>query len=116
MSQNDPLLGADWLDKDTEQLSTALNGHAMNGKTSVLKTLLNEPPTPSPMVGAGGLAGQRPFGANRFKISDNSHQQLMSAIAMSSSDSSTDDIVIPMQKRRVKTRYPRKRSQIISRF
>ena len=118
MSQNDPLLGSDWLEKEETiggQSLHPLNGipfsslQTINGKSEPIngKTVLNYPTT-DPTLGVNKLS----HNSNRLpqnRLKDSSHQQLMSAIAMSSSDSSTDDIVIPMQRRKVKTRFPRKR-------
>ncbi|XP_054160094.1 uncharacterized protein LOC128958302 [Oppia nitens] len=127
MSLKDPLLGSDWLASDSTTtttsgpIGTGIGGHqqpppsiahTLNGISTVgddhksIGLLTNHSITGSAVV-CDNQSTMNNY--NHSRDNSNKEQRLMSAIGMSSSDSSTDDIVIPMQKRKVRTRFTRKR-------
>jgi hypothetical protein len=109
MSQNDPLLGNDWLEKE-EPISGQLmaNGVEINAKNTNNnnKSVLIEDNFSNIDINNKNMSHFSDKSIdNRLKTNN----KLMSTIAMSESDSSSDDIVIPMQRRKVKHRFTRKR-------
>jgi hypothetical protein len=114
MSQNDPLLGNDWLEKE-EPISGQLmaNGVTINAKNN------NNNNDNKSVLTEGNFSNIDINNKNMSHFNDKSidnrlktNNKLMSTIAMSESDSSSDDIVIPMQRRKVKHRFTRKRYSI----
>lgn len=108
MSQNDPLLGNDWLEKD-ESISVQLMANGVDISLND-KNIIN---TKSALI-SKNLSNNKSINNNinsGEKLNDNhlTANKLMSTITMTESDSSSDDIVIPMQRRKIKHRFSRKR-------